>query len=113
MQGRVTADANVLTEWCRQEQRFRVSVWCSDPGSRDRVCSMIGSAFAAQSFLVLADGTAGHVRYRSTVSIDDGQDAHLYRRDLLFDVEYGTTSVQSVASMLFGDLQTDDIDIYA
>lgn len=113
MKGRVTADANVLTEWGRQEQGFRLSVWCPDPGSRDQVCSALGSAFAAQSLLVLADGTAGQVRYRSTVSIDDGQDAHLYRRDLLFDVEYGTTSVQSVASMLFGDLQTDDIDIYA
>ncbi len=109
---RVVADAATLTEWSRQEQGFRVSVWCPSPASRDVICSAIGSAFAATSFLPLADGTGGRLRYQGTASIDDAQDAQLYRRDLLFDVEYATTLAASAPAMLFGDLLLAGNDVY-
>ncbi len=109
---RTVADGGVLTEWARQEQGFRVSAWCPDPATRDLVCSRIGQAMATNAFLTLADGTAGRIRYRSTTSVDDAQSAQLYRRDLLYDVEYAT-SVQTVApSMLFGDVHLSDADHY-
>lgn len=109
---RVAADAATLTEWGRQEQSFRVSAWCPDPFVRDQICSALGAALQATAFLQLADGTAGRLRYRSTTTIDDGQDAHLYRRDLVFDVDYATTVAQTVPSMLFGDLQVAGTDLY-
>lgn len=109
---RVTCDASVLTEWSRQEQAVRVTAWCPDPATRDVVCATIGGVLAATSFLPLADGSGGRVRYRSTSSMDDGQDAQLYRRDLVYDVEYATGLVTSAPSMLFGDLQLDGGTIY-
>jgi hypothetical protein len=102
--GRVVADGLTLTELARQEQGFRVSVWCPNPGLRDQICSALGSAFSAISFLDLADGSSGRLRYRSTDSSDDLQDAHQYRRDILYNVEYGTISREASPSMLFGDL---------
>jgi hypothetical protein len=101
---RIVADGSLLTEWGRQKQGFRISAWCPDPGTRDAICSLVGNILATQAFLTLADGTAGRVRYRSTACFDDDQDARQYRRDLVYDVEYGTTFEQAAPSMLFGDL---------
>ena len=109
---RVAADGIALTEWGRQEQGFRISVWCPNPTTRDVVCSAIGGALSATSFLLLADGTGGRVRYRSTTSIDDAQNAQLYRRDLVFGVEYATSVTVSAPSLLFGDVQVAGGDIY-
>ncbi len=101
---RVVADGSLLTEWARQKQGFRISAWCPNPMVRDQICSLVGNSLATQSFLTLADGTGGRVRYRSTASFDDDQDAQQYRRDLVYDVEYGTTFEQAAPAMLFGDL---------
>jgi hypothetical protein len=62
--------------------------------------------------LTLADGTGGRVRYRSTSSFDEAQDAQLYRRDLIYDVDYATTVYQAVPNLLFGDLHVAGSDIY-
>ena len=109
---RVVADGSLLTEWARQKQGFRISAWCPNPMIRDRICSLVGNALATQSFLTLADGTGGRVRYRSTAVFDDDQDAQQYRRDLVYDVEYGTTFAQAAPLMLFGDLMFSGTPFY-
>jgi hypothetical protein len=110
---RVVADGTSLMEWARQRQGFRVSAWCPDPATRDALCSAIGSALSSVAFLTLADGTAGRIRYRSTASFDDDQDAQQYRRDLVYEVEYGTTVISDAPSLLFGDLICNGASIYA
>lgn len=109
---RVVADGSSVTEWGRQVQGFRISLWCPNPMVRDTLCSVIGGALAAVSFLTLADETSGRIRYRSTASFDDDQDAQQYRRDLVYDVEYGTTVQASAPAMLFGDLMWSGTPIY-
>jgi hypothetical protein len=101
---RTTGQAAVLQEWARQEQEFRISVWAPSPAARDRVCGAIGSALAQIAFLTLADGSAGRLMYRKTASFDDDQVASVYRRELVYDVEYGTTVTIQTPTMLFGDL---------
>jgi hypothetical protein len=110
---RVVADGTSLTEWSRQRQGFRISAWCPDPATRDVLCSAIGSAFSSIAFLTLSDGTGGRIRYRSTASFDDDQDAQQYRRDLVYEVEYGTTVLADAPSLLFGDLICNGASIYA
>jgi hypothetical protein len=109
---RVVADGALLMEWGRQKQGFRISAWCPDPATRDRICRLVGDTFATLGFLTLADGTGGRVRYRSTSSFDDDQDAQQYRRDLVYDIEYGTTFEQAAPSMLFGDLMFSGTPFY-
>ena len=113
LSGRVAADGNTLTEWTRQSQDFRITAWCSSPTQRDLVCSVIGSALATSAFVTLADGSSGRVRYRASASVDDHQDIKQYRRDLIYEVEYGTTVTTSSAAMLFGDLSVSGGTIYA
>ena len=101
--GRVVADQSVLC-WTRaQIQHFRVTCWCPDPTSRDLVAAAIDNAMAPRSFIALADGTAGRLRYVSTTVFDQSQDAALYRRDLVYSVDYLTTVAEVLPSMIFGD----------
>ncbi len=112
LSGRVAADGSTLTEWTRQAQDFRITAWCSNPTQRDQLCSIIGGALAMSAFVTLADGSAGRVRYRTSASVDDHQDAKQYRRDLIYEVEYGTTVTTNSAAMLFGDLSVSGATTY-
>ena len=55
-------------------------------------------------FLALAGGIPARLGYATTTTFDQKEDAALYRRDLLYDVEYPTTQAAIQPSMLFGTL---------
>lgn len=99
---RAGAGAAALREVRRQVQGFRISFWCPDPASRDTVVSLVDAALAAQNFLTLADGSSGRLLYVSAAVTDSYEEATLYRRDLLYSVEYPTTLSETEAPMLFG-----------
>lgn len=101
---RTVADASVMKEVRRQEQGFRITCWCPTPATRDAVASAIDLLLAGFQFITLADGSQGRLQYRGTLVFDQSQDALLYRRDLLYDVEYPTTITELQPAMLFGDL---------
>ena len=99
---RTVADATATSELRRQVQTFRVTAWCPTPNLRDAICAALDPVFAATPFLTLADGSAARLTFISTTTLDQKQDASLYRRDLLYAVEFPTTLVASQPSMLFG-----------
>ena len=101
---RTAADATNAQELRRQQQEFRITAWCPTPDLRDASCEAIDIACAATPFLTLADGSPARLRFVSTTTFDTRQDAALYRRDLLYTVEYPTTQVVIEPSMLFGAL---------
>jgi hypothetical protein len=101
---RVVADASAQQEIRRQEQIFRVTCWCPTPTSRDAAAIAIDQALAQSIFITLADGSMGKLTYAGTTVFDQSQDALLYRRDLLYQVEYPTIIIASQPAMLFGDL---------
>ena len=101
---RTAADATSAQELRRQRQEFRITAWCPTPDLRDAACEAVDIAFAATPFLTLADGSPARLRFVSTTTFDTRQDAALYRRDLLYTVEYPTTQVAIEPSMLFGAL---------
>lgn len=101
--GRVVADQSFTQELRRQSQRFRITFWCPDPASRDAAAAAVDAALAAQFFLTLPDGTSGRLRFVSSSVFDESEDAQLYRRDLLYSVDYSTTLVSTLPSMIFGD----------
>lgn len=99
---RVVADAASLKQVRRQSQRFSIISWCNDPAIRDTVAAAIDVALAPLRFLALADGTQGRLIFAGGTTLDQSQDAALYRRDLLYDVEYATTVSAVQPVMLFG-----------
>jgi len=99
---RVVAGAGALQEIRRQVQEFRISMWCPDPAARDAVAPVVDLALADVNFAPLADGSYGRVQFSGVTVSDGGADAALYRRDLIYAVEYPTALAQMTPAMLFG-----------
>ncbi len=105
---RVVADQVVVRQTRRQRRNFRVMCWCPDPITRDDVAGAIDAALSARAFIALPDGLSGRLRFVSSEVFDQTRDAALYRRDLVYSVEYATTQRAVVPAMLFGDARVAD-----
>lgn len=81
-----------LREVSRQERRFQITVWADTPDHRKAVVRPIKELLADSHFITLPDGTAGRLIYVGGGGPNDNpQDAKLYRHDLFYSCEYGTT----------------------
>jgi hypothetical protein len=101
---RVVADAAAWREVRRQRQSLRLTCWCPTPALRDAAATAIDQCLASLTFLDLADGSQAHIQYAGTLVFDQSQDALLYRRDLLYAVEYATLLSALQPSMLWGEI---------
>ena len=109
LSGRVAADAADARELRRQQQSFRVTLWCGDPASRDTASTAVDLALGALDFITLPDGSSARIRFETTASSDRQEEADLYRRDLVYSVEYATVLLSQLPTMLFGDLAYDGV----
>jgi hypothetical protein len=101
---RTASAVSALVEWGRQEQQFRISVWAPSPAARDGCAALVMQGLVPLAFITLSDGTGGRLRFHGTANLDDDQTASIYRRDMIFIVEFGTTLLVTNPTMLFGDL---------
>ncbi len=99
---RVVSGGMALQEIKRQEQQFRISLWCGDPGIRDTAAASIDTALATPNFFGLADGSSARISFAGGATTDKSADAALYRRDLIYVAEYPTTLVAMTPALLFG-----------
>jgi hypothetical protein len=99
---RCVADSSSFWEERRQEKDIRIIAWCPSPEVRDNLCSILDRSLAATAFLSLSDGTSARLQYKNTASYDQAQLSSLFRRDLIFTVEYATIGNLVQPAMLFG-----------
>ena len=109
---RVVCDSSTSFESRRQEKDIRIICWCPNPSVRDAVAAAIDSAIDRISFLPLADDTTARVIYRNTASYDQAQNALLYRRDIVYTMEYPTVTDILQPSLLFGASELNGNIIY-
>ena len=74
---------------------------------------MVDIALAGLNFVELPDTSRGRIDYKNTAIFDQSQSAILYRRDLIYTVEYPTIVSASMPAMVFGDLLLNAIDVRA
>ena len=110
---RIVADSVALKEIRRQRLALRISCWCPSPITRDATAAAIDAALAITPFIPLSDGSRGRLIFAGGAVQDQSENASLYRRDLLYDVEYATTLTQLQPSMLFGSLGMNALQITA
>ena len=110
---RVVADSSALKEVRRQRLTVRICCWCPSPATRDTTAAAIDTTFAMTPFISLADGSAARLIFSGGAVLDQSERASLYRRDLLYDVEYATTITQSQPAMLFGTVGLNALHITA
>ena len=99
---RIEQAQSAYRETRRQRQSFRVSCWCPAPLLRDQVASTIDAAIANAPFLALADGTSARITLAGGATIDQSENATLYRRDLIYAADYATTLTAAQPAMVFG-----------
>jgi hypothetical protein len=97
---RIGAVGSLIQEVRRQKKSFRITIWCNSPLVRDAVARVIDPGLASLTFITLPDGSQGRIRYERTHPDDVPEKALLFRRDLVYSVEYGTTNVQKGAALV-------------
>ena len=105
---RVVVDGFGGTELRRQRVGFRVTAWCPDPAVRDRVAGSVDLALAATQFLDVG-GWGCWLRVLGGSVVDEGSAAGIWRRDLLYSIEYPTVLSGLLPSMLFGVAVADGV----
>lgn len=98
--GRAGTFGNSLRELKRQRRDIQIALWASTPSLRDQVAILLDPALAAMEFIALADGTAGRMVYVGSPHDDTVQKEILYRRNLIYSVEYGTTQSRNDAAII-------------
>ncbi len=96
---RVGITGTMIREIRRQERQFQITAWADTPVHRDAIAQTIDVALAAIEFLTMADGYAARLIYRGSTVVDAQQKAGLYRRDLIYTVEYATTQVATATQV--------------
>jgi hypothetical protein len=74
----------------RQRQPVMVSVWSPTQAVRATLASAIDNALKQKIKVTMPDTSQALVIYSRTNVLDDRQSTAIYRRDLIYDVEYAT-----------------------
>lgn len=74
----------------RQKQSIMVSVWAPNHNARTTLSAAIDNVIKQKITVAMPDTSIAVVCYNRTNVIDDRQMATIYRRDLIYDVEYAT-----------------------
>lgn len=96
----VGTTGSVQREVRRQERQFQITTWAGSAALRSTVAAAIDQALAQVRFLGFADGTGGRLQYRGSPVTDFDQKQGLYRRDLIYTVEYGTIITEAAAQIV-------------
>lgn len=97
---RVGGFGTSVKETKRQEQSFQITVWAPTPAARDAAAKGVDSILSDATNMALADGSSGIIRYSQTLQTDQLEKAGLYRRDLVYTVDYATTQIQTFAEVI-------------
>lgn len=91
---RVGVTGTVMKEIRRQERLIQIGIWADSPAHRDAISQPIDLDLAARTFLSMPDTSAARLRYKGSPVTDVYEKSTIFRRDLLYDVEYGTFDTQ-------------------
>lgn len=97
---RIGGKGVLYRETRRNIQRFQITIWASCFDDRDPIAGKIDAALSAISNIDLPDGTSGMLRYVQSHQDDLHQAKGLYRRDIMYSVEYPTIETQGAWSVL-------------
>ena len=99
---RVGASGTTLTAARWQTQAFRITTWAPTPASRDAIVSLLDAQLSGTRFITLPDGQSARLLWHNTTSDDVPQKEQIWKRDLLYTVQFATTQTATAAQVLFG-----------
>jgi len=88
----------------RQQKQFVVTIWAPNDALRVAAAKIIDPIISALDYLPLADGSMGLLTYVGSNDNDDPQEALIYRRDIVFWVEYPTLEIIDAVEFIAGSV---------
>ncbi|OGB23351.1 MAG: hypothetical protein A3I66_01415 [Burkholderiales bacterium RIFCSPLOWO2_02_FULL_57_36] len=107
---RVGVQGTSIRELRRQEKVFQISVWANCHDQRDPLAIIVDRALAGTYRLTFSDGSKGMLRYRSSIQHDDSK-LGIYRRDMLYAVEYSLTETSTDTQVVTAQTATSSIPL--
>ncbi len=98
---RAVADGHGGQELRRQQEVFRVTLWCPTPEVRDRLAAFVDLSLAGVAFLDVG-GWGCRMQAAGGETVDTDAVVRAWRRELLYRIEYPTVLESELPSMLFG-----------
>jgi hypothetical protein len=96
LQAMIASSGQVYIEQKRQEKSYWITCWCPTPAMRDILAPAIDVALSELDFITVGpEQSEARLRYASSRVSDEGQKVQIYRRDLVYTVEYGTGTITS------------------
>lgn len=96
VQARIASTAQVATEQSLQEKTYWITCWCPTPDMRDILAPAVDVALKKYDFIVVGtEQSRAWLRYARSNTSDEGQKVQIYRRDLVYTVEYGTFTIDT------------------
>jgi hypothetical protein len=92
---RVGASGISIMEVRRQERTFQITVWANSEANRSAIAGPLDAALANTLRFTLPDQTSARLIYKGSPVLDGVEKSNLYRRDLLYSVEYATTVTET------------------
>lgn len=84
-----------IKEIRRQERTFQITIWAPTPAARDMIAKVVDPVLAVTSRFTLPDQTSARLIYKGSPITDMLEKSKIYRRDLLYSVEYATTVTET------------------
>jgi hypothetical protein len=88
---RIGVVGTALQEVARQKRNVMITLWCPTPELRDNAAKLFDPVLKSTQFLSMPDGTQCRLIYMSSPVTDTVQKEEIYRRDLIYSCEFGTT----------------------
>jgi hypothetical protein len=97
---RVGAGGTAVKEVGRQERIFHIGIWSGSPQLRDSVAKAVQPQIRRKRFLVMPDGFGARIIYHGDLLNDSEQKQGIYRRDLLWSIDYATTITEEQTQVI-------------
>jgi hypothetical protein len=92
--------SQTFTRW--QMQAFCITTWAPNPAARDAIVSALDAALSGTRFIDLPDGQGARLLWHGSTSDDVPQREQLWKRELVYTIQYGTSQTLSAPQMLWG-----------
>jgi hypothetical protein len=100
MNAAVGGVASAVNEVRRQKRQVVITIWAPSQPTRDTIAPVIDIALAQLPWITLLDGSGCRLIYEGERVIDTAEKATLYRRDLIYWVEYPTLATASIPQIV-------------
>lgn len=100
---RTGAGGTMQRETRRLMRVMQITVWADTPANRDATAQAVDVALSGIERITLPDQTQGRLLYQSSHQVDAQSKANLYRRDIMYSVEYGTTQTVAATTVIAGE----------